>query len=135
MRVLHIAALSGCLIAASASLVRAQVYVYPLQGQSPAPQQRDEGECYNWATRQTGYQPGQSGQVGRSGLRGAARGAAGGAIIGGISGGSAGKGAGAGALIGGLGGSARGAARDQNAQNNWTRAFEACMDARGYSVR
>ncbi len=125
-----------CLSAAllSFSPAHAQVYVYPQQGQSPEQQSADQRDCQNSASAQTGYVPGQQGQVGRNTLRGGARGAAAGAIIGGVSGGSAGKGAGAGALLGGVTSGVRTASRENQAQSNWTRAFSACMQARGYSV-
>lgn len=35
----------------------ANVYFYPLHGQSAAQQDRDRYECYLWARRQTGYDP------------------------------------------------------------------------------
>jgi hypothetical protein len=37
-----------------------QVFFYPSQGQSTEQQSRDHYECYNWAIRQTGFDPGQS---------------------------------------------------------------------------
>lgn len=36
-----------------------QVYFYPTAGQSEASQDRDRYECYLWAVKQTGYDPGQ----------------------------------------------------------------------------
>ncbi len=112
-------------------------YVYPQQGQSPQQQQRDENECSNWATQQTGYRP--SGSSGSSGgiisdraLRGAARGAGIGAI-GGAIGGSAGTGAAVGAAVGGITGGIR--HHDEKAQRkNFDRAFASCMGGRGYTV-
>jgi len=35
----------------------AQVFAYPLHGQSPAQQDRDHWECSLWATQQTGFDP------------------------------------------------------------------------------
>jgi hypothetical protein len=64
-----------------------------------------------------------------------------GAAVGGIAGGKkkAGKGAGAGAVLGGAAGHHGAVTREQQAraqaQNDWARAFAACMQARGYSVR
>ena len=43
---------------ARASLV--QVYFYPQAGQTTEQQSRDHFECYNWAIKQTGFDPGQS---------------------------------------------------------------------------
>ena len=37
-----------------------QVYFYPNRGQSTEQQSRDHYECYNWAIKATGFDPGQS---------------------------------------------------------------------------
>jgi hypothetical protein len=37
-----------------------QVYFYPQKGQSVEQQSRDHYDCYNWAVKQTGFDPGQS---------------------------------------------------------------------------
>jgi hypothetical protein len=37
-----------------------QVYFYPRAGQTVERQSRDHYECYNWAVKQTGFDPGQS---------------------------------------------------------------------------
>ena len=37
-----------------------QVYFYPLKGQTIEQQSRDHYECYNWAIRETGFDPSQS---------------------------------------------------------------------------
>lgn len=37
-----------------------QVYFYPKAGQSTEQQSRDHYDCYNWAVKQTGFDPGQS---------------------------------------------------------------------------
>jgi hypothetical protein len=37
-----------------------QVYFYPKAGQSTEQQSRDHYECYNWAMKQTGFDPSQS---------------------------------------------------------------------------
>ncbi|HJR20429.1 MAG TPA: hypothetical protein VJ822_02335, partial [Dongiaceae bacterium] len=68
--------------------------VYPGAGQSMDQQARDESECRNWATQQTGIYPnqappayyGNSYQQGAPVVRGAARGAALGAVGGAIGG-------------------------------------------------
>ena len=112
-------------------------YVYPQSGQSPQQQQRDENECSDWATQQTGYRPSGSsgsddGVISNRALRGAARGAGVGAI-GGLIGGDAGTGAAIGAAVGGITGGIRN--HDEKAQrNNFERAFTTCMEGRGYSV-
>lgn len=37
-----------------------QLYFYPKEGQATEQQSRDHYECYNWAVKQTGFDPGQS---------------------------------------------------------------------------
>ncbi len=37
-----------------------QVYFYPKAGQTNEQQSRDHYDCYNWAIKQTGFDPGQS---------------------------------------------------------------------------
>jgi Glycine-zipper domain len=144
--------------------LRAQVMVYPANGQSPDQTQRDRGECMGWATQQSGFDPtaprGYSAgppppssmatnphPVGRGAVRGAAVGAVGGAI-----GGDAGKGAAIGAASGALIGGMR--RRDQERQyayeqqqyqqqqtaavdqqqSAFNRAFATCLQGRGYTV-
>jgi Glycine-zipper domain len=130
--------------------------VYPGAGQSMDQQARDESECRNWATQQTGIYPnqappayyGNSYQQGAPVLRGAARGAALGAV-GGAIGGDAGKGAAIGAGVGATAGLIRrNQARRQEAQINqqaaaqyqadmsrYNQAFAVCMQGRGYAVQ
>ena len=133
--------LSAVLFAAAAS---AQVYVYPEKGQSAEQQNKDKSDCDQWAKQQSGVDPGapaagpdRGGRVaGAAG--GALRGAAGGALIGAIAG-DAGKGAAIGATAGAIGGR-RGAMQQQQAgqaasANSYDRAFAACMQGRGYSVK
>jgi len=133
--------LSALLFAAAAS---AQVYVYPQKGQSAEQQDKDQYDCYQWAKRQSGVDPGapaagpdRGKRVGGT-LGGAARGAAGGALIGAIAG-DAGKGAAIGATVGGIGGR-RGAIKQEQAgqaatADSYNRAFAACMEGRGYTVK
>ena len=139
----------------------AQQVIYPAKGQSAQQQQKDEAECYTWAKGQTGYDPAQATQYAapppqqsaggerlRGAARGAAGGAAGGAAIGAIAG-DAGKGAAIGAVAGTMVGGAR--RRQQQAgneqaaaqyqqgaaqqQQNFQRAYGACFEGRGYTVR
>ncbi len=140
------------LLCSSASF--ADLIIYPGQGQSPAQQQDDEGECYVWARNQTGIDP-MSQQAtapvappqeqGRA-VGGAMRGA----IIGGIVDGS--DGAKTGAAIGAVGGRMRQNSRNRsaqqqnqqqqqqaqgiNAQNKATfdKAYGVCLTGRGYTV-
>jgi len=131
------------LVLVAPALASARVYVYPKKGQSAEQQQRDEGECHTWAVNQTGYNPATatSSEPTEGGVvRGGARGAATGAVIGAIAG-DAGTGAAAGAAGGALiGGMRRRDARHQQesaqaaGQNEYLRAYAACLEARGYSV-
>ena len=132
------------------------VVPYPSKGQSPAQQNRDEGECYAWAKQQTGIDPmavasappPPSGPAAGGGerARGAARGAAAGAAVGAIVDDDAGKGAAAGAVVGTAAGGRQArqnkAAQQQQAQaakgatiQHFNKAFGACMEGRGYVVK
>ena len=130
--------------------------VYPGAGQSMDQQARDESDCRNWATQQTGVYPnqappayyGNSYDQGAPVVRGAARGAALGAV-GGAIGGDTGKGAAIGAGVGATAGLIRkNQARRQEAQVNqqaaaqyqadmgrYYQAFAVCMQGRGYAVQ
>jgi len=134
----------------------AQLVIYPAKGQSAAQQQKDEGECYTWAKNQTGFDPAQASQaapppqqpVGGERAGGAVRGAVGGAAIGAIAG-DAGKGAAIGATAGIIAGGARqrqkqsanqqATAQQQQAteaqQQNFQKAYAACFEGRGYTVK
>jgi hypothetical protein len=135
------------LLTLAPTLAGAAPFVYPQKGQSADQQSKDEYECYKWAKSQSGVDPGTpppqaggpgSGQRAGRTVGGAARGAAVGAGVGAIAG-DAGKGAAAGAVVGGVAGRRRAIAGEQQqaaaATNAYDRAFAACMDARGYSVR
>jgi hypothetical protein len=121
-----------------------QLFVYPQKGQTQKQQDVDTAECQRWAKTQSGVdpnapqQPGQPGEHAGGTLGGAARGAALGAGVGAIAG-DAGKGAGAGAVVGGVAGRRRSKMRKQAAQaqatNSFQRAFAACMEGRGYTVK
>jgi hypothetical protein len=121
-----------------------QVFVYPQKGQNQQQQDIDTAECTRWAKQQSGVdpnapkQPDQVGTHARGAAGGAAKGAAVGAAVGAI-GGDAGKGAAAGAVVGGVGGRRRSKQGKQAAEaetaNTYQRAFAACMDGRGYSVK
>jgi len=137
--------------------------IFPAKGQSPEQQRADENAAYEWASRQTGWDPyqaqarldqqvqGAASQAGGA-LGGAVKGGAGGAIMGvaiGAIAGDAGKGAAIGATAGGMtggmrsrravkaaGGSADAAvAAYQQAFAVWDRNFIAAMEGMGYSVR
>jgi hypothetical protein len=139
-----------------------ELIIYPNKGQSKKQQEKDQFECYTWAKGQTGFDPmapptattpppakeAPQGGVGR----GAARGAVGGLAVGAIAG-DAGKGAAIGAASGALIGGMRRrdqVAREEQAQDQWAnqqaanyqqgrsnynRAYSACLDGRGYTVK
>ena len=134
-----------------------EMVVYPQNNQSKEQQDKDNYECYGWAKQQSGFDPmappttssapppqqAPKGGVGRGALRGAA--------VGGIIDGSDGAktGAAAGAVVGGV------RRRDQQRQqaaaeqqwaqqetaqyqagrDSYNRAYAACMEGSGYSVR
>ena len=133
---------------------QAQMFIYPLEGQSPDKQEMDEFACYKWAKEQTGFDPNQ--QVAatsapkqrRGGMLGGAMGGAALGAIGGAIAGDAGKGAAIGAGVGAGAGLLK-QGRDntkaeekqehiagQNQQNRQTfnRAYGVCLEGKGYKV-
>lgn len=135
-----------------------KLYAFPSKGQNQQKQKEDEFECYKWAMQQSGIdplnlpkveaKPVETGPDG-SAVRGAAKGAAAGAAIGAI-GGDAGEGAAIGAVAGGLAGRRAGKqAKAQQAQqtdaavkqteqelkNSYIKAFTACMEGKGYTIK
>lgn len=142
------------LILMTGSAFCSDLFVYPSKGQNQQQMDKDKSDCYMWAKQQTGFDPAtaappqqaqsQSGGV----VKGAARGALMGVAVGAIAG-DAGKGAAIGATSGGLFGGMR--QNDQNAQqqaaqqnqtanynqhrNNFNRAYQGCLEGRGYSVK
>ena len=136
--------------------------IYPAKGQSQEQMEKDKFECYTWAKQQTGFDPMQAPtatapppqQEAKQGglVRGAARGALVGVTVGAIAG-DAGKGAAVGAASGGLLGGMRRRdqvrqeekAQDQWAQdqtnqyarrrNEYNRAYSACLEGKGYTVK
>lgn len=155
---ISLAVLVSLLLLCEASVVaqaQSAPIVYPSAGQSMDQQARDENDCRNWATQQTGVYPYQAppayysnSQQGMPVAGGAARGAALGAVGGAIAG-DAGKGAAIGAGVGATAGLIRkNQNRRQEAQVNqqaqqqyqadlsrYNQAFAACMQGRGYVVR
>ncbi len=144
MRFQHLI-LAGALSLTLADVVSAtQLFVYPKNGQDAERKDKDEYDCYRWARSNSGVDPSsQAGQPDRrrraaGALGGAGRGAALGAAMGAI-GGDAGKGAAMGAVGGGVLGRRRGMMNEQMEQdmtlNTYHRAFAACMEGRGYTVK
>ncbi|HET6419687.1 MAG TPA: glycine zipper family protein [Geobacteraceae bacterium] len=142
-------------IAASQALAQQEPIVFPAQGQSADKMEQDKYSCYQWAKGQTGFDPMQvptatspPPQQKGGALRGAAGGAAMGAAVGAIAG-DAGKGAAIGAASGGIIGGAR-RRQSQKSQEQWAqqqssnyeqrrsqynRAWGACMEGKGYTVK
>ena len=105
----------------------APLYFYPELNQSEARQDRDRYECYRWAVRETGSDPGMTGLRGTPGVAGygpsappppqgadVAAGAATGAVIGAIA--SSPRHAAGGAVLGAIFGAAVGAATNEARQ-------------------
>jgi hypothetical protein len=134
------------------------LYVFPSNDQSTEQQDADEMACYRWAKEQSGVDPLNppevvAVEVDRSmdgtAVRGAAGGAAAGAAIGAIAG-DAGQGAAIGAVVGGIRGrrskvvgderqqqanNAAASAASAEMMNNFKKAFSACMEGKGYTVK
>jgi len=157
-----VVAAAGLLIMLPDSLLAQELMIYPAKGQSEKQQEKDKFECYGFAKSQSGFDPmalptastapppkeAPQGGVGR----GAVGGGLGGALIGAIAGDTK-KGAAIGAVGGGLLGGARSSEQrrreEQNSQqweqretqqysqnrNNYNRAYAACLEGRGYTVR
>jgi YMGG-like Gly-zipper len=134
------------------------LYVFPAKDQKPDQQAKDEQACYSWAVQQSGVDPlnmpatkpdsvakGPDG----SAVKGAAKGAVAGVAIGAIAG-DAGKGAAIGAAAGGMAGASGGkkkqakkqeeaqktaAATDQAKLDSFKKAYSACLEGKGYTVK
>jgi hypothetical protein len=148
------ALLLGAGIIVSAGSALAAPIIYPAKGQTQQQQQTDQGECHGWAVQNTGIDPAQvaatpppqpaSGPDGER-ARGAVRGAVGGAAIGAIAG-DTGKGAGVGAVVGTMSGGRKSRQNQANAQSQaqaqqqgkidtYYRAYSACLEGRGYTIK
>lgn len=136
----------------------AEMMIFPAQGQSAEQTEKDKFACYGWAKQQSGFDPmaapktstpapsqeKKSGGVVRGGLGGAALGA----IIGDSSK-SAKRGALAGGLIGGVRQSSankkteaktqeweqRETSNYANNRSRYNRAYAACLEGKGYTVK
>jgi len=136
--------------------------LYPDKGQSSQQQEQDKFQCYEWAKGQSGFDPMKEPTAtapppAREAPQGGVlRGGAGGALIGVTAGaiaGDAGKGAAIGAATGALIGGMRRReqmAREEQQQQQWAqqqvanyqqgratynRAYSACLEGRGYTVK
>jgi hypothetical protein len=134
-----------------------ELIIFPSQGQSDEQMEKDKFSCYQWAKKETGFDPmapptaTEAPPKAEPRKGGVVRGAALGAAVGGIAGGSsgAGKGAAAGGLIGGA--RRRGqvrteqqkkdqwaqeqAANYQRRRDTYNRAYSACLEGKGYTVK
>ena len=131
------------------------VFIYPKKEQTPKQQADDESACYASAQQQTGIDPTatpapqEADKKKGGGVKGAAGGAAGGAAIAAIAG-DAGTGAAVGATAGAVRGrrqqkkankqaeqqaQQQGQAQQQQRLDTFRRAFSACIDSKGYSVK
>jgi hypothetical protein len=157
-------ALAGCVVAPPAPPLPAlpprsatPVYFYPERGQDETRQDRDRFECYRWAVRETGVDPGMTPvrelppprPVVRDGSQ-----VVGGAVAGAVVGAAVSSPwrSGEGAVLGAIFGATLGAiAQESRAQaieaahsrraqvdyvplDNFRRAMSACMEARGYRI-
>lgn len=140
-----------------------ELIVFPAKGQSDEQMDKDKYDCYNWAKKETGFDPmlvptasappPKQKETKASAGRGAVGGALLGAGLGKITGGSTKKGA----VVGGVGGAVVGGSRKAGTQeenkkanqqwaneqgseyakkrNHYNRAFAACMEGKGYTVK
>lgn len=156
-RAAQAAAIVFATLLGSGTVLASDLYVYPKEGQSAEQTDKDKYECYQWAKNDTGFDPmatpttttsvpgGQS----KSGTL--VKGGLGGAALGGLLSGKSGakKGALAGGLLGGVyqhqhntqveterrQWEQRESANYANNRNNYNRAYAACLEGRGYSVK
>jgi len=134
------------------------LFIFPSENQDQKTQDSDELACYKWAKEQSGVDPLkpqeiEAEQVDKSAeghaVAGAARGAAAGAAIGAIAG-DAGKGAAIGATAGAMRGrrakvqgdaaeqqqmNETAAAKEKELMDSFKKAFTACMEGKGYTVK
>jgi hypothetical protein len=161
-RLIAVLMILGWVAAGTGVALADELIIFPAKGQNNEQMEQDKFACYQWAKEQSGFDPmapptatapppaeeaPQGGVV-----KGAARGALVGVAVGAIAG-DAGKGAAIGAAAGGLGGGmkqrdqqaqqaqAQQNAADQQAQQsatNWdhyNRAYTACLEGKGYTVK
>ncbi|MEA5532561.1 glycine zipper family protein [Crocosphaera sp. XPORK-15E] len=130
-------------------------FAYPTKEQTPQQQEQDHYACYSWAKEQTGVDPSQlSAQTtAQSSQQGTVLRTTGKAsllgVVGGAIGGNVGEGAAIGAGVGALAGlfkrreeqqqatqaTNQAAAQEQQKLQTYYRAWTACMEGRGYTVK
>jgi len=153
---------AAVVVALTASAMAQELIIYPNKGQDAQQQEQDQFQCYGWAKGQSGFDPmapptatapppqkaAPKGGVASGAVKGGLLGLGVGAIAG-----DSKKGAAIGALSGGaFGGMRRRQQRKQesHAQSQWeqqqvsqytqgrnsyNRAYAACLEGRGYTVR
>ncbi len=140
-----------------------ELIVFPAKGQSEEQMEKDKFSCYSWAKGQTGFDPMEIPKASepppeqKAGKGGAARGAAVGAGVGWVAGRASGKSVSKGAAAGAAAGAVIGGRRqkkkkqaDEKARKEWeqkqaeeymqkrqtyNRAYAACLEAKGYTVK
>jgi hypothetical protein len=151
-RTMVFTALVGFALAAAAAAEEPEVY--PAKGQTVEQQERDQFECHEWATKDTGVDPvalaeaQPGGATPSSNEGGAARGAGIGAMRGAAEGNAAAgaaRGVGIGRMISVLrakrqlreqqSSAAQNGATVHNELDKYDRAYAACLTGRGYSVK
>jgi YMGG-like Gly-zipper len=160
----NISFIFGVLLFITSPVVSNELVIFPAQQQSDAQMEKDKYECYQWAKQQSGFDPmappksstasppAQEAQKGGV-VKGAARGALVGVTVGAITNNSKGRSAAAGAAAGGLIGGMRRqdqarqqnqAAQQREQQENadyaqqrtgYNRAYSACLEGKGYTVK
>jgi hypothetical protein len=144
----------AALVLSAAALAQKPV-IYPAKSQSASQQSKDDGECQTWAKQNTGVDPSKPPPAAQTAAAppppkgGVVKGAAVGATVGAIGGNDVGNAAAKGAVIGGVAQHSRKkgqaeatAAQNQQAQASqqqamatFYKAFGACMEGRGYTVK
>ncbi len=139
-----------------------RVFFYPQRDQTPEQQDRDRYECYNWAVRETGFDPSRRRippEQRQAAVPSSGAAAIGGAVVGAVLGAAVSSpgNAGGGAIVGGVAGGLLGAAAQESANaeaerynraqtrrydrgygrelSEYRRAMSACLEGRGYSVK
>jgi hypothetical protein len=134
-----------------------ELYIFPNKGQSKDQMEKDKFDCYKWAKENSGFDPMEQPKATAPPPQkqpkkgGVLRGAAAGAAVGGIIDG--GDGAGKGAAVGALAGAVRRrnqtsqeaqsqkqweqeqSANYQNNREKYNRAYSACLEGKGYTVK
>jgi len=141
------ALIAVALAAFATGVVAQKPSVYPAKKQTSQQQKKDDGECLAWAKKDTGIDPAAASQPAPQKTGPAVgggervKGAAGGAIIGGIAG-NAGAGAVVGTAVGGVkarqnqkGENEQAQQQQQQTLNTYYKAYGACMEGRGYTVK